>query len=146
MAEFKRSDKALKKDQNGARDVRREIGEEVQDARVGHFHHWRRRIGLIAGVEGAARDDAGEGRAKLRIARQRLRGGEIRLPLPGRVVRGPRFLPPHVHLECRLLSLAQGCLRLGYLGLAARLRLTALLTHLRNLIGPSPKRQKGIAA
>ncbi len=29
---------------------------------------------------------------------------------------------------------------------AARLRLAALLTHLRNLIGPSPKRQKGIAA
>lgn len=29
---------------------------------------------------------------------------------------------------------------------AARLRLTALLTHLRTLIGPQPKREKGIAA
>jgi len=32
MAEFKRSDKALKKDQNGARDVRREIGEEIRSS------------------------------------------------------------------------------------------------------------------
>ena len=32
MGEIKRSDKALRKDQNGARDVRREIGEEIRSS------------------------------------------------------------------------------------------------------------------
>jgi hypothetical protein len=32
MAEIKRSDKALKKDQSGPREVRREIGEEIRSS------------------------------------------------------------------------------------------------------------------
>ncbi|PYR63049.1 MAG: hypothetical protein DMF91_04725 [Acidobacteria bacterium] len=45
MAEFKRSDKALKKDQNGARDVRREIGEEIRSSgtKPRHTHPNRHR-------------------------------------------------------------------------------------------------------